>query len=96
MIATEVIAALFDDFLGVGQKLTGQPGFTGTLNVRYVKPTPLEQELTLIGRVKSIEGRVNVLCGEMYAGDTLTASSEGLFVHMLPDYLANFKAQKNT
>lgn len=90
------IAALFDDFLGVGQKLTGQPGFTGTLKVRYIKPTPLGEELTLIGRVKSIEGRVNTLSGEMYAGDTLTASSEGLFVHMPADYLAKLKAQKNT
>ncbi len=90
------VAALFDDFLGMGQKLTKRAGFTGTLKVRYIKPTPLNQELTLIGRVDSIEGRKNKLSGEIYAGDLLTASCEGLFVHMPPDYLENLKKSLKT
>ena len=86
------VAALFDDFLGMAQKLTGQPGFTGTLNVRYVKPTPLEKELTLLGWVERVEGRKNILCGEMYAGSLLTARAEGLFVNMPAGYLDGVKA----
>lgn len=81
------IAALFDEFLGMGQKLSKQPGFTGTLNIRYIKPTPLHRELNLRGRLVRIDGRKNILRGEMYAGEILTASCEGLFVHMPPDYL---------
>lgn len=76
------IAALFDDFLGVGQKLTGQIGFTGTIKVRYIKPTPLDEEINLVGWLERRDGRKNILQGEMYAGDTLTASAEGLFIQM--------------
>lgn len=89
------IAALFDDFLGMGQKLTGQPGFTGTLKVRYIKPTPLEEELTLVGWVDRIEGRKNILTGEMYAGTLLTARAEGLFVNMPAGYLEKMKSSEN-
>ena len=39
------IAAIFDQFLGVAQRMTKQPGFTGQLNVRYIKPTPLNIDL---------------------------------------------------
>ena len=76
------IAAVFDQFLGVAQKLTHQPGVTGTLKIRYLKPTPLNTDLKLIGRVKSVQGRKNVLVGEMWAGDLLTATCEGLFIHL--------------
>lgn len=76
------IAALFDDFLGVGQKLTGQIGFTGTLKIRYLKPTPLEQELNLVAWLERQDGRKTTLRGEMYAGDLLTASCEALFIQM--------------
>jgi hypothetical protein len=77
-----MVAALFDQFLGVAQKLTHQPGVTGWIKVRYHKPTPLHTRLKLVGRVKSVEGRKNVLEGEMWAGDQLTASCEGLFIHL--------------
>ncbi|HEY9034756.1 MAG TPA: PaaI family thioesterase [Pseudomonadales bacterium] len=76
------VAALFDQFLGVAQKITGQPGVTGTLSIRYIKPTPLYTELKLVGRVQSVQGRKNVLVGEMWAGDVLTATCEGLFIHI--------------
>lgn len=76
------VAALFDEFLGVGQRLTEQPGVTGTLTVKYRRPTPLDTELRLVGRVAKVEGRKNILVGEMWAGDTLTATCEGLFIHI--------------
>ena len=74
------VAALFDQFLGVGQKLTGQPGFTGTLKVRYSKPTPIATELRLEGWVEKVDGRKNILKAEMWAGDVKTATCEGLFI----------------
>lgn len=86
------VAALFDQFLGVAQKITGQPGVTGTLSIRYIKPTPLYKELKLIGRVKSVDGRKNVLVGEMWADDVLTATCEGLFIHI---DLAAYHKMKN-
>ncbi len=79
------VAALFDQFLGIGQKLTGQPGFTGTLTVKYLKPTPIGTDLRLVGRVDRIEGRKNFLVGEMWAGDVMTASCEGIFISVTPE-----------
>ena len=79
------VAALFDQFLGVGQTITGQPGFTGTLSIRYIKPTPIATELKLKGWVDRVEGRKNFLKGEMWAGDVLTASCEGLFISVTAD-----------
>lgn len=82
------VAALFDDFLGMAQKMTGQPGVTGTLSIRYKRPTPIGRPLKLVGRVKSVEGRKNTLTGELWDGDTLTATAEGLFIHInMADYL---------
>ncbi|MEM8500699.1 MAG: PaaI family thioesterase [Pseudomonadota bacterium] len=74
------IAAVFDDFLGMAQRLTNSPGMTGTLTVRYRKPTPLNTDLKLHGYVKSSEGRKNVLVGTMHADGVLTAECEGLFI----------------
>ncbi|TNF35110.1 MAG: PaaI family thioesterase [Gammaproteobacteria bacterium] len=82
------VAALFDDFLGMAQKITGQPGVTGTLSIRYKLPTPVDKPLKLVGKVKSVEGRKNTLVGEMWADDKLTATAEGLFIHInMADYL---------
>lgn len=74
------VAALFDQFLGIGQKITKQPGFTGTLTIKYLKPTPIATELKLKGWVDRVEGRKNFLSGEMWAGDVLTATCEGIFI----------------
>src|SRR5437899_8819373 len=39
------VAAAFDEVLGMAQSLTGNPGMTGTLTIRYRRPTPLLTEL---------------------------------------------------
>ncbi len=75
------VSALFDHFLGITQIVTGQPGVTGSLKVRFHLPTPLNTELELAGRVKQVRGRHNILTGELRANGVLTASCEGLFVH---------------
>lgn len=75
-----LIAATFDEVLGFAQSMTGQPGMTGTLAIRYRKPTPLHRELALEGRVVRVEGRKIITEGRMYVGETLTAEAEGIFV----------------
>lgn len=74
------VCALFDHFLGMTQRLTGQPGVTGTLTTRFHQPTPLNTELELVGRVVEISGRKNLLRGEIRANGILTASCEGVFI----------------
>lgn len=74
------VAAIFDQFLGVSQLLTGQPGMTAYIKVNYHSRTPLNTELRLQTTRIEVDGRKNIIHGEMYASDTLTASAEGLFV----------------
>lgn len=74
------VAALFDEFLGWVQMLSGGAGATKNLSVTYHKPTPLNVELTLKARLASVEGRKVRVTGEMYAGELMTASAEGLFI----------------
>lgn len=87
------VAALFDQFLGVGQKMTGQPGFTGTLTVRYIKPTPIDTELRLEGWVEKIEGRKSFLVGEMWAGEVMTARCDGIFIAASNEMLEKLKSR---
>lgn len=74
------VAAIFDQFLGMAQVAGGQPGMTGSLTVRYLRPTPLNTDLELEATVSPMEGRKTVVSGEIRAGDRVTATAEGLFV----------------
>jgi acyl-coenzyme A thioesterase PaaI-like protein len=74
------VAAAMDELLGFAQSMGGQPGMTGTLTVRYRSPTPLHTELRLQARVDGVERRKTLASGEIYAGDTLCAEAEGIFV----------------
>jgi acyl-coenzyme A thioesterase PaaI-like protein len=74
------IAAIFDQFLGMAQLVGKNPGMTGTLTVRYHRPTPLNTDLDLRARVHDNIGRKTLVNGEMFAAGALTASCECLFV----------------
>jgi len=74
------VAAAFDEVLGFAQSLTGNPGMTGTLTVRYRRPTPLHTDLRFEAEVDRVEGRKIFTHGRLFAGDTLTAEAEGLFI----------------
>lgn len=76
------VCALFDQFLGMAQLMTDQPGVTGMLTTWFHRPTPLCTELSLVGRVKEVKGRRNVLTGEIWANGVMTASCEGLFIYV--------------
>jgi acyl-coenzyme A thioesterase PaaI-like protein len=74
------VAAAFDEVLGYTQSLTGNPGMTGTLTVRYRRPTPLHTELRFEARVDRVEGRKIFASGTLHAGGALCAEAEGIFV----------------
>ena len=75
-----LVAAAFDEVLGMVQSLTGSPGMTGTLTIRYRKPTPLHREVRFEGRVDRVEGRKIFTQGTLHDGETLCAEAEGLFI----------------
>jgi acyl-coenzyme A thioesterase PaaI-like protein len=74
------LAASFDEILGMTQSLGGSPGMTGTLTIRYRKPTPLHVDLSFEGRLDRVEGRKIFTRGTCHAGDLLTAEAEGIFI----------------
>jgi acyl-coenzyme A thioesterase PaaI-like protein len=74
------VAAAFDDLLGATQTLSGIAGFTGTLTIKMVRPTPLNRRIDYEGGVESVEGRKILTWGRsMYAGEEV-ARAEGLFI----------------
>jgi acyl-coenzyme A thioesterase PaaI-like protein len=77
-----MVAAAFDEVLGMAQSLGGQPGMTGTLSIRYRKPTPLHRDLRFEGTLDRVDGRKLFTSGRCYDGDTLTAEAEGLFIRV--------------
>jgi len=55
---------------------------TGTLTVRYRKPTPLLEEIRMEGRPAGVDGRKVYAEGTMWCGETLLAEAEGVFVRV--------------
>jgi acyl-coenzyme A thioesterase PaaI-like protein len=74
------VAAAFDEVLGFAQSLSGSPGMTGTLEIRYRAPTPLHTELKLEAWVEKVEGRKIFARGTIHVETLLTAEAEGIFI----------------
>jgi acyl-coenzyme A thioesterase PaaI-like protein len=75
-----VVASFFDQILGHHNVTTGIPAMTGSLTVRYRRPTPLYTDLDFEVRVKDREGRKVVTVGTLLADGELIAEGEGLFI----------------
>ena len=81
------VAAAFDEVLGFVQSLSGSPGFTGTLTIRYRTPTPLHTELRFNAEIDRTEGRKTFASGQLHAGGGLCAEAEGVFIAARPGKL---------
>jgi acyl-coenzyme A thioesterase PaaI-like protein len=80
-----VIALVFDELLGAANIAANSPGMTGTLTIRYRKPTPILTDLRLVARFEGRDGRKIRTWGGMYDGDELTAEAEAIFIELLAD-----------
>jgi acyl-coenzyme A thioesterase PaaI-like protein len=90
-----VIALVFDELLGAANIAANSPGMTGTLTVRYRKPTPIRTELRAIARFEGRDGRKIRTTGALYHGDELTAEAEGIFIELSPDrFFARIAAEQ--
>jgi hypothetical protein len=74
------VAAAFDDLLGCAQMTSGSAGFTGTLTVRMVSPTPLYRRIDYTAGVDRAEGRKIWCWGRSFDGDRLLAEATCIFV----------------
>ena len=55
---------------------------TGSLGVKFLKPTPMGVKLTLRARVEGELGRKSRVLCEVHAGDVLTAVGDSIFVRV--------------
>ena len=75
-----IVAAMFDMVLGAAASFAQRPTLTGTLSVRYRRPTPLMEEIRFVGWIDRLEERKTITKGEAWAGDDLLAEAEAIFV----------------
>ena len=88
------IAAAFDEVLGFVQSLSGSPGMTGTLVVRYRKPTPLHEELRFEAEWVRSEGRKIYCEGKVIANGVVTAEAEAIFVSVPVERMMELMKQR--
>jgi acyl-coenzyme A thioesterase PaaI-like protein len=74
------VAAAFDDLLGCAQMASGSAGFTGTLTVRMILPTPLYRRIDYTAGVDRVEGRKIWCWGKSFDGDRLLAEATCVFI----------------
>jgi acyl-coenzyme A thioesterase PaaI-like protein len=77
-----VIALVFDELLGVVGVVQGAGAMTGTLTIRYRRPTPIERRVDLHAWLDRVEGRKVFIRGEMRVDGEVTAEAEGVFIRV--------------
>jgi len=76
-----VCALVLDHVLGATTHRPGRPAYTGTLTLRYRRPTPLGQPLRAEAHVERTEGVKMFAVGHLADADGVTVEAEGIFIH---------------
>ncbi|MFI6517667.1 PaaI family thioesterase [Spirillospora sp. NPDC050679] len=79
-----VSALLLDHTLGVANGWAGTAGMTAELTLRFHRPTPLFEPLTVTGRQLSVDGRKIRTVGAISANGQECVTAEGLFIAKNP------------
>lgn len=79
-----MVALLFDEILGNANLVAGRPGMTGTLTVKYRRPTPLLTPLELEARQVSVDGRKIHTVATISVGGEVTAEATAIFIEVPP------------
>lgn len=74
-----VCAMVLDHVLGEAASLDHVPCYTGTISVRYLRPTPLG-ELHVRASIVERDGRKKIVRGTISDADGATAEAEGIFI----------------
>lgn len=80
-----VIAAIYDELLASANLMIRAGGPTGTLTVRYRKPTPLYSPLRFEGWIERVDERKVHARGHCLLGDLLVSEAEAIFVRFSAD-----------
>lgn len=79
-----VSALLLDHALGTANGWAGRSGMTAELTLRYRRPTPLFEPLTVTARQVSVDGSKIRTSGAISAGGRDCVNAEGLFIARHP------------
>ena len=77
-----IIAGIFDMMMGLANIASGNPGMTGTLKIKFLRPTPLHTELSLEAKTDRVDGRKIHTRGTLHADGELCAEAEAVFVRI--------------
>jgi acyl-coenzyme A thioesterase PaaI-like protein len=80
-----VVAAIFDDVMGIVLTINTTPAFTARLTVSYLAPVPVGVELEFRARQTWREGRKLFMAAEATHEGTVIAEAEGLFIALPPE-----------
>jgi acyl-coenzyme A thioesterase PaaI-like protein len=83
-----MVAAVFDDILGMAMARVRAPGFTGRLTVHYRAPVPMNQRIEFTAWGDEPDGRKLVVQSEARLDGRLLAEADALFVLVDPDHFA--------
>jgi len=79
MVHGGVTALLLDQLCGEAAAAGGSPGMTGTLSLRYLRPTPLG-EVSGAAWIDRTEGAKTMVKGQLATSGGVTVECEGLFI----------------
>jgi len=88
------LAAAVDELLGLATVLSGGPGMTRELTIRYLRATPIGAEIVITGRLDRVEGRRLFVSADVEADGVRTASASGLFTAVGDAHFASFAAAR--
>lgn len=77
-----VIAAMLDVLMAKTQDISKTMGVTGTLNIRYIKGTPINTDIDMEARILRTEGRKLFCEGRFFVNGEQTVHAEGVWIAM--------------
>lgn len=75
-----VCAMILDHVLGAAVHQPGRPAVTGTLTLRYRRPTPLDAALRAEARIRETQGSKTFVEGFIAHGGEVTVEADGIFL----------------
>jgi len=85
-----IIAGIFDMLLGMANIASGNPAMTGTLKIKYLRPTPLHTDLAFETRTDRVDGRKVHTKGTLHVDGEPTAEAEAVFVRIRMEHALEY------
>lgn len=79
-----IVAALFDETMGLVLTIHRMLAFTARLEISYLAPTPVNQTIVARARLLERDGRKLTITAQLTAGDEVVAEASALFIQVDP------------